>query len=455
MRLEVPRSREGRWCGWARRAWLSACLGALLCVGAVLCVGAATAQTLARPGWAGSGLTVERWWRDAVLYEVTPAAASAGEPELLERVTARLDDLRALGVDAVLLRGVSAVAAAGAPPISARYGSLEQFDRLLTEASQRHIRVIVELTARDAPSSLEGEARFWLSRGVTGLYLASAEGVDERQAVRSLRGLLRGFVGERVLVGDAAAFGGAAGAATLPQGEGGEGDGRRGRRAGRRDSVVSGGGGVTPDLVLMPLGGLGGAAADLGALRTSLEVIGRGRGAGSAVATIAGEAPPASAEQARAAVTVLLSVRGGVMLDTRELGLDALSTPPPAPVKTTAAAASGPDAGSLVAWTTRMVGLHRGNATLRRGVQTVLDRDVDGVLVVVWRGAGVGSPVLVEVVNLTGKPVEFALTDDFARLRLRGSFLRTVLRSDEGMGAMPLRAVHVAGYGVYLGELSR
>ena len=40
-----------------------------------------------------------------------------------------------------------------------------------------------------------------------------------------------------------------------------------------------------------------------------------------------------------------------------------------------------------------------------------------------------------------------------SRLKLKGSFFRTLLRSDVGMGAMGLDAVKLAPYGVYVGEL--
>jgi hypothetical protein len=39
------------------------------------------------------------------------------------------------------------------------------------------------------------------------------------------------------------------------------------------------------------------------------------------------------------------------------------------------------------------------------------------------------------------------------RLRLKGSFLRTLLRSDTGMGAMHLDGMTLAPYAVFIGEL--
>lgn len=39
------------------------------------------------------------------------------------------------------------------------------------------------------------------------------------------------------------------------------------------------------------------------------------------------------------------------------------------------------------------------------------------------------------------------------KLHLKGSFLRTVLRSDTGMGPMTLDSMTIPPFGVYIGEL--
>ena len=440
----------------------------------------AGAQTLARKGWAGSGMTVERWWQGAVLYAVRPGAAPAdGAGTLLEEVTARLDDLQALGIDAILLREVEAagpaatgaVSPGAAAPLSAAYGSVAQFDALLSEASRRRLRVLVEVSGTG--DALTSRARFWLSRGVTGLYLRSEPGagaaVAARTEVRALRGVLRGFVGERVLLGDAAAFAASPMAAPDAAPAAGLMAGRRGRRAGLVAHRVEADAVDAPDLLVRPLGGLGGAGGaglDLGVLRGTIEGLARGGAGGArrgpaAATEIAGTEAPASLAEARAQVTVLLSVRGGVALRAQDVGAMAGGgdgSPPagkPADVPAVGAPPAAPAADPLFAWTSRMIGLHRGNATMRDGVQTLVNHDADGALVMVWRGGGARAQVLVEIVNLTAKPLALSLTDDLAGLRLRGSFLRTVLRSDDGMGAMPLRAVRLPAYGVYLGELGR
>ena len=457
--------------------------------------GGGWAQTLARPRWAGSGMMVERWWQQAVLLEVRPGEAGTGDSKL-EEITARLDEVQTLGADAILLRGVdvsgggdSASGGAGATrfasPLNGRYGSIEQFDELITEASRRRLRVLVELPSGTLTGdALVSRARFWLSRGVTGLYLSSgpAAGVpgmaiDARAQIRALRSVLHGFVGERVLLEDAAAVNEQAGPVAAGSGgragaglEGTAGRGRRGGRSRTIHTVQSSGTSTAdgPDLVLMPLLGFGdrnGAGLDLATLRGSLEALAQHRARSEPVSEIVRPESAASMVQARAEATVLLSARGGVALGTDDLGSGAGEAGAADGVQRNATGLSRARelAGSvttaipdpLFAWTSRMVGLHRGNATMRDGVQSVLNHDADGALVMVWRGGGARPQVLVEVVNLTEKPLSLSLVGDVAGLRLRGSFLRTVLRSDGGMGAMPLRAVRLPGYGVYLGELGR
>jgi hypothetical protein len=55
--------------------------------------------------------------------------------------------------------------------------------------------------------------------------------------------------------------------------------------------------------------------------------------------------------------------------------------------------------------------------------------------------------------NLSAQPVTLSLKADITRLHLRGSFLRTILRSDSGMGTMHLDGMTLAPHAVYIGEL--
>jgi hypothetical protein len=99
--------------------------------------------------------------------------------------------------------------------------------------------------------------------------------------------------------------------------------------------------------------------------------------------------------------------------------------------------------------------MQHSNATVRTGVNAMLNHDDQSVVAWVRRPQVVSynSPPVVFLCNLTDQPVTVSLRADMAGLRLKGSFLRTLLRSDVGMGAMNLDAVKLAPYGVYVGEL--
>ncbi len=436
---------------------------ALLLFGLALLAGllpvASRAQTLARPGWAGSGMKVAQWWRNSVIVEVSPGGAEAGS--VLGHTRLQLGDLQTLGTDAILLRGLDTGAAgkAGEPQLAGNYGTMDEFDQLMREASGRRMRLMVELPAGLTGAPLLGDARFWLNRGVSGLALPTeASGSDE--TVRALRGVLHGYVGERVLAAEAAMGGAAAGGAT-------------GARAG------SG-----PDLVFAVLPGFGAVAqaTDVAAVRTAIDGAARRGGTGVSVAALDPKAPPVTGGEAKARATALLMVRGSVALRAQDVGvgpeeqarmqeaerdavekraIETATSPAAASNARRAAAARKATAPSALelpgdatfSWYSRMIGMHRGNPAMLGGEQTMVNEDEKGALVAVWQGRG-GQP-LVAVVNLRGEPCTMDLKEDFARLRLRGLFLRTVVRTDLGMGAMPLAKVSLPGYGVYLGQLGR
>ena len=209
----------------------------------------AGAQTLARPGWAGSGMKVAQWWRNSVLVEVSPEGAREGS--VLGHTRLQLGDLQTLGTDAILLRGIDAGVAGGGgePQLAGNYGTMDEFDQLMREASGRRMRLMVELPAGLTGAPLLGDARFWLNRGVSGLLLPTeASGSDE--TVRALRGVLHGYVGERVLAAETAG-----GAAPARAGSG-------------------------PDLVftVLPGFGAGAQATDVAAVRAAIDGGGAARG---------------------------------------------------------------------------------------------------------------------------------------------------------------------------------
>ena len=116
---------------------------------------------------------------------------------------------------------------------------------------------------------------------------------------------------------------------------------------------------------------------------------------------------------------------------------------------------SGEDADAE--WYRQLIALHHGNATLRYGTATPMDFDAQNALVWVSqvpRGTSVMLPVVVAC-NLTSSPIHLSLGAALRRLGLRGSFLRTLRRTDDSMGPQNLDDVTIPPFGVYVGELRR
>lgn len=106
-----------------------------------------------------------RWWRSAVIYQVYPRSFSDSNGDGigdLPGITARLDSLAALGIDAIWLSpfmrspqrdaGYDVSDYCDVDPI---FGTLEDFDALVSAAHQRHIRVLVDLVPNHTSSDHE------------------------------------------------------------------------------------------------------------------------------------------------------------------------------------------------------------------------------------------------------------------------------------------------------------
>ena len=411
----------------------------LLCLAASLWMiplaPAAWSQTLARPGWAGSGMTVERWWPHAVLCALNPdsLASTTDSGSTLHRLTTHIEDLQTLGIDAVLLRGLEPGASTspsvgkspGAVDLDPRYGTLEDFDQLVAEAVRHGVRVLVELHRGADGATTIADARFWLNRGVTGLALA---GGDEAQ-VHTLRGVLHSYIGERILISGNAAAGadtGSSDSALLARAQ----TSRAAHRSAASPRADQ------PDLILVPLPPVAQGAA---AMRQVLDHARALIAAHGPVPLLSASDAGRDTAAARVLATALLGSGGAVLLAADDLDLHN---------------AAAPATSSIFAWYRQWTGLHRGNPVMRAGSDTLLDRDADGALVWV-RTPATGGAAMVAICNLTSQPLHLSLVEDIAKLHLRGSFLRTIARTDNGMGAMPLRAVTLPPFGVYVGELSR
>ena len=94
---------------------------------------------------------------------------------------------------------------------------------------------------------------------------------------------------------------------------------------------------------------------------------------------------------------------------------------------------------------------------IRLGAKTFLDFDGQNALVWVNRPIkpSPATPPVVVVCNLSASSVTLSLGASMRSLNLQGWFLRTLLRSDDAMGAQDINAVTVPAFGVYIGELRR
>src|SRR5271168_577967 len=122
----------------------------------------ASAQTLARPGWVGSGITTDLWWKRAIIYEINPADFSPAGDSPLHGIARRLDYIHSLGTDAILLTHLQPDPT-HAETVDPALGSLDEFDDLLREASSRHLRVLLDLDPAIPADDLPNVARFWLN----------------------------------------------------------------------------------------------------------------------------------------------------------------------------------------------------------------------------------------------------------------------------------------------------
>ncbi len=119
------------------------------------------------------------------------------------------------------------------------------------------------------------------------------------------------------------------------------------------------------------------------------------------------------------------------------------------------AALEDADPNSLLNWYRKLIELHHSNATINSGEYLTINRDDQNVLIMIRKPKNVSptSPILVILCNLSDKPAQLSIKTDTMKLHLRGSFLRTVLRTDNGMGTMHLESMTLPPYTAYIGAL--
>ena len=103
-----------------------------------------------------TGPAAERdWWKSAVIYEIYPRSFQDSNSDGigdLNGITARLDYLKELGIDAIWLTPVYpspqvdfGYDISDYKNIDPQYGTLADFDRLVADAGKRHIRIIMDM----------------------------------------------------------------------------------------------------------------------------------------------------------------------------------------------------------------------------------------------------------------------------------------------------------------------
>ncbi len=461
------------------------------------------AQTLARPGWQGSGWTVERWWESAILYRLNPLTFQ--HPKGLGAVVQRLDYLQSLGVDALVLspfpleaagaRGPSASAATA--PFDAAYGTEDDLALLVKEASRRHMRVLVDLPFNSTLSDDEtaDAARFWLSRGVAGLSLTDASLSPTEIAPRNraltaaqtasrlamLGRLCASYPGQRILFWDLPE---SASTSSLSAAS----PGHILRRTAHRQTataprVAAAGASLAkaPQLVLdgRLLQQNRWQAAELRALLQASPhpvfplatpvLASDQEGRPRSVDRFSDDTHPVEIARQTAAL-LLLGQPVPELYAGQEIGRQTASSPPaaasgePSPEASSAQAAlEEEDEHSLLNWYRRLSNVRHAELAVRAGSLDVLALDhLAHPDLVAWirspRPGAIGAAPVLILCNLSARAVTVSLT---AELRARGiavgtGLLRTLASSAPAADLsrpVPLSGIALAAYGVYVGEL--
>jgi len=464
----------------------------------------APAQTLARPGWVGSGLSSQAWWQSAVVYRVQPQSFQDSDGDGvgdLRGLAQRLDYLQSIGVDAVLV---------------ASHTNDPGFDDLLSDASRHHIRILVQLgeeTPAQSPTAEQAmnEARTWLRRGVAGVYVPSqllntiASRSNFQEAVfllQELRTLADSFPGERIVISaDSPSVGAAVSSSPRsgPQIVDGSVNPSTWDAATLRTRLVladSPAAGepllqiaphseqqrdrdkILAALLLSSRGAIGLTyGQEIGLANTTASAIMRWTPSNVTKPQVA--AAPKPREEIYGAYHPYVPPAPSSVIGSRphmpSVALNTESAPPPvdpdtlpgfstrsltSPANTAEATANvatqDNDHESLLNFYRRVLELHSSNATLRTGSVSFMNHDTEGALV--WlRRAPTGVRTVASVIvacNLTDHPIEISLDADLAHLHIAAGTLRPLLTSLHfDHIAQPTGHLRLSPHSVYVGEL--
>lgn len=412
-----------------------------VCLSSIL---SAPAQTLARPGWAGFGTASQVWWKDASVYEIDPHGFGS-----LGKITQHLDYIHSLGADVILLTHFQSDPS-HPQSIDPAIGTVDDLNDLIHETSSRNMRVLIDLGELAPATDLTSISRYWLNQGVAGFHISNLQ-----QAIE-LRKIASAYMGQRIVVGDLDPT--AAASHEGPQ--------------------------LLLDIRLSKLSQLTAAT-----IRPELEALQPAQN--TLLASDTPDTPRSitrlgdghhDADIAKIIATILFANRASALIYYgQEIGLpspkpsDAAtvamkwgeppamqtsaagrSLHPAAPADPLTVAAEEADPDSLLSWYRKLIALHHSNATISAVPTTIiLNHDDQNVLAWVRKPQvpTYKNPPVVILCNLTAQPAHLSLKDDMQKLHLKGSFLRTILRSDNGMGPMTLDSMTLPPFSVYIGGL--
>ena len=119
----------------------------------MLTIGVCAGTVMARAQ--GTQTNERDWWKNAVIYEIYPRSFQDSNGDGvgdLNGITAHLDYLKELGVDAIWLTPIYpspqvdfGYDISDYKAIDPQYGTMADFDRLVAEANKRHIRVLMDM----------------------------------------------------------------------------------------------------------------------------------------------------------------------------------------------------------------------------------------------------------------------------------------------------------------------
>jgi len=467
----------------------------------LLFLAAASAQTLARPGWAGSGLVPETWWRHAVFYRLN----SAPLPTLVQ-----LPSLQAFGIDAIILtpeamqpQSATPAAPSTEPPPDATPTPEPPLtlDDLLFECSRLHIRILVPLdlaAPNTTPANTLALARSWLYRGAAGFVVSGIDtliqtpvpatsptpiqlhhhavsihltpSVPEPQILADLRKLLTQFPGERILIG-------ATNAPLIPS---------------LQLQIATIAPGPTADIGHLadlsaqtsphPLLSLSGQPTELTPVDATLLLATNQPAildssalpadqlahvfapqpkatAPDAPATPAPPPPPPPPENVYGSFTPYVNKDAEVAAERKrkaaaeqaqkeaaDIAADIFPVQPMyQPIAATPAA--------LIGFYHRLIQFHRANATLRDSTLHALDTGSQPALA--WAAMHAGATPLVVVCNPTDSPIKLDLTAGLHKIGSMQTNVQTLLHTAAASGVVDIDRIAVPPHGVYIGELAR